>query len=238
VGPDPRNVGVFNYNNRLLVTHDLLDEYTAAFTSSETPFFAWVSVVKRRYETHESDLPFMSDQIFRTVWFAYVNLQGFVGDMVCFLCGPNPSHVVWDGVTLGFSQKHLLESIRPPTISHKDSPVRENKYIWKQQVLVDAETCRLVRAVIAGPFTEPPCDASKAKACIDRLQKIPEAFNKLKVVNPSLAAVFRTKFGIEVSAKKPHAEYIRLFAQVWIMFHIQDGTDICFSLQLKNLSFR
>jgi hypothetical protein len=39
--------GVFNFNNRILFTHDLLDEYTSAYTSSETPFVGWVATVSR-----------------------------------------------------------------------------------------------------------------------------------------------------------------------------------------------
>ncbi|KAG6807586.1 hypothetical protein H0H92_007030 [Tricholoma furcatifolium] len=41
VGPDCREIGLFNYNNRIILSHDLLDEYTMAYTSSETPFTAW-----------------------------------------------------------------------------------------------------------------------------------------------------------------------------------------------------
>ncbi|KAJ7865210.1 hypothetical protein B0H13DRAFT_1637212, partial [Mycena leptocephala] len=37
IGPDCRELGIFNYNNRKLFAHDLLDEYTSAYTSSETP---------------------------------------------------------------------------------------------------------------------------------------------------------------------------------------------------------
>jgi hypothetical protein len=47
IGPDGRNLGIFNYNNRILFTHELLNDYTSAYTSSETPFTAWVSVVSR-----------------------------------------------------------------------------------------------------------------------------------------------------------------------------------------------
>ena len=54
VGPDCRTLGLFNYNNRILLTHDLLDDYTMAYTSSETPFVAWVGVVSRRYTRHMS----------------------------------------------------------------------------------------------------------------------------------------------------------------------------------------
>ncbi|KAJ6525796.1 hypothetical protein DFH09DRAFT_1095509 [Mycena vulgaris] len=37
-----RDLELFDYNNRTLFTHSLFDEYTSAFTSSETPFVAWV----------------------------------------------------------------------------------------------------------------------------------------------------------------------------------------------------
>lgn len=215
IGPDPRNTGIFNYNNRILVSHALLDEYTAAYTTSETPFVAWVSVVTRRYQVHESEEPFMSEQMFRAVWFAYVNLQKFEGDMRCPKCGPTPEDVMWDGVTLGFSQKHLLDSLQPPTISHEKSPLRNHRYIAKQQVFVDKGLRRLVRAVISGPFSVPHLSKTEnGEAYLTRLQKIPEVLAKLGELNESLATVFRTKFGVHVSARKPEDEYIRLFHQV------------------------
>lgn len=215
IGPDPRNLGVFNYNNRILVTHALLDEYTAAYTTSETPFVAWVSIVNRRYQVHESQQPFMSEQMFRAVWFAYVNLQKFEQDMKCPKCGPTPDNVVWDGVTLGFSQKHLLDSLRPPTISHDDSPVRKHRYIAKQQVLIDKDLRKLLRAVIAGPFTLPQLSKTEnGEAYLARLEKIPEVHKKLQKLDPSLGEIFRAKFGVDVAARKPDDAYIRLFHQV------------------------
>lgn len=135
VGPDCRELGVFNYNNHQLFTHELLDEYTSAYTSSETPFTAWVSVVSRRYSSRHSSLPFVSEQVFRSVWFAYVRLQALDNDMRCPKCGPTPEDTIWDGVTLAFSRKHLLPSLCPPTISSSYSPARSSGYVSRQQIL-------------------------------------------------------------------------------------------------------
>ncbi|KAJ6567485.1 hypothetical protein B0H10DRAFT_1758273, partial [Mycena sp. CBHHK59/15] len=114
-GPDARELGLFNYNNASFFTHDLLGEYTAAFTSSETPFVAWVTVISWRYRACGST-PFVSEQIFRTVWFLYSKLQILAGDMQCPDCGTHPDDTIWDGVTLAFSRKHLLASLCPPTM--------------------------------------------------------------------------------------------------------------------------
>ncbi|KAJ6536762.1 hypothetical protein DFH09DRAFT_1091235 [Mycena vulgaris] len=65
IGPGARELGIFNYNNHKLFTHDLLDEYTSAYTSSETPFVAWVTVVARRYDSHSGGAQkFISDEMF------------------------------------------------------------------------------------------------------------------------------------------------------------------------------
>ncbi|KAF8869348.1 hypothetical protein BD779DRAFT_1614536 [Infundibulicybe gibba] len=113
IGGDLRELGLFNFNNRILMTHDLLDDYTASYTSSETPFVAWVGVVSRRYQRHASPKKFIPDSVFRAAWFAYSRLQWLVGDMECPTCGPTPEDTIWDGVTLSFSKKHLLPSLRP-----------------------------------------------------------------------------------------------------------------------------
>jgi hypothetical protein len=69
IGPDCRNIGLFNWNNRALVTEELLDDYTSAFVSSETPFVAYTAAVSRRYQTHNSPLPFLPEKSFLEIWF-------------------------------------------------------------------------------------------------------------------------------------------------------------------------
>jgi hypothetical protein len=80
----------------------LLDEYTAAYTSSETPFSACVSVVSRRYSIHSggSEHPFVSAEVFRAVWFAYVKLQYLDGSMACPMQLPLCFVVKMDGCVL------------------------------------------------------------------------------------------------------------------------------------------
>ncbi|KAJ3500055.1 hypothetical protein NMY22_g19388 [Coprinellus aureogranulatus] len=120
VGPDLRAWGIFNYNNSILVSHELLDEYTSEFTSSETPFTAFVLRIARRYK--RGGVRFMGEDLLRSVWFAYVYLQRLTDDMTCKSCGPSPSTVIFDGVTLG-----------------------------SQQLLPDALLRRKVRAALEGP---------------------------------------------------------------------------------------
>ncbi|KAJ7225309.1 hypothetical protein GGX14DRAFT_348979, partial [Mycena pura] len=138
IGPDGREHGIFNYNNQKLFTHDLLDEYTAAYTSSETPFSAWVSVLSWRYELHSGAHSFVTAEVFRCVWFAYVKLQYLEGSMMCPRCGPSPENTIWDGVTLAFNRKHLLPTLEPPTTMQSESVKRTTtRYFPKQQLLVD-----------------------------------------------------------------------------------------------------
>jgi CxC4 like cysteine cluster associated with KDZ transposases len=152
ISPETRDIGLFNFNGRILVAHDLLDEYTSAYTSSETPFVAWVTVVSRRYGIHSSGKPFLSEEMFRAVWFSYARLQQLEGDMKCPECGPSPETVIWDGVTLAFSRKQVLPSLRPPTTLDNDSPRREHcRYQPHQQLISDGALRKLIRKVIRGP---------------------------------------------------------------------------------------
>jgi len=150
IGPDGATLGVFNYNNRMLFSHDLLDDYTLAYTSSETPFTSWVGVVQQRYRRFSPVASFVSEEIFRAAWFSYSVLQDFGNDMLCPICGPEPSTVIFDGVTVAFGKKHLTTSLRPPTMIDQHSPRRECNYIKGQAALKDATTCKLVRAVVTG----------------------------------------------------------------------------------------
>lgn len=157
IGPDLRELGLFNYNNFIIFSHDLLDDYTSAFCTSETPFVAWVTVVSRRYQA--VSLSFVGEDLFRSVWFLYVKLQHFPGDMVCTLCGPHPQTIIWDGVTLAFGKKKVLNSIRPPTVSGSGAQTRSSvKYQPKQQLIKDAGLRKRIREMLNGPQLTPAND--------------------------------------------------------------------------------
>ncbi|KAJ3567221.1 hypothetical protein NP233_g6511 [Leucocoprinus birnbaumii] len=100
IGPDLREFGVFNYNNSTFVTHDLLDEYTAVFTTLETPFDSWCKVTNACYCYSQSQ--FMGQDLFCSCWFSYARLQEYENDFQCPRCGPFPENVIWDGVSLAF----------------------------------------------------------------------------------------------------------------------------------------
>ena len=151
IGPECSDLGLFNFNNRVLLTCELLDDYTSAYTTSETPFAAWVTVTTRRYESQQSEFKFMTEQMFRAVWFAYIKLLYLEGDMQCPHCGPSPETTIWDGVTLAFNRKHLLPSLQPPTVICDDSLNRGRcRYLYKQQLLPDKKLRTLVRGIITG----------------------------------------------------------------------------------------
>ena len=151
IGPDLHGRGLFNYNNMVIFSHDLLDDYTSTFCTSETPFVAWVTVVSRRYGALDNS--FIGEDLFRSVWFAYVKLQQFPGDMVCSLCGPYPDTIIWDGVTLAFGRKKLLGSLQPPTISGPGAQVRASvKYQPRQQLIGDASLRKRIRQMLKGPI--------------------------------------------------------------------------------------
>ncbi|KAH6912406.1 hypothetical protein BKA70DRAFT_1423104 [Coprinopsis sp. MPI-PUGE-AT-0042] len=149
IGPDLREEGLFNLNNSILVSHELLDECTSAYTTSETPFSAWVAHLSRRYSS--SGHTFMGEDLFRSVWFGYAGLQAFDNDFSCQRCGPHPDSLICDGITLAFGRKHLRESLHPPTKTSDTSTIRNKvKYMPKQQLL-DSSLRKQLRMVMKAP---------------------------------------------------------------------------------------
>ena len=222
IGPDLRELGIFNLNNTALFTHELLDEYTSAFTTSETPFIAWATVVSRRYAL--GGHAFVSDGMLRSAWFAYVGIQQFEGDMQCTRCGPSPEHVVWDGVTLAFGRKHVLQSLKPPTHTEDHSPVRlHRRYIPHQQILADRKLRDMVRKAATIPVlpvqlqidTSQTVDVTKgdssmrkkpdesakllsdAEAALAHVRRVTEAGQMLTTLNQGLGTYFWMHYGLE-----------------------------------------
>ena len=150
-GPDGRELGLFNYNNQILISHDLLDEYTMAYTSSETPFVAWVGTISTRYKNYSPNGPyFINEDTFRTAWFLYSSLIAFDGDMRCHVCGPEPTAIIFDGVTLAFGKKHLTSSLRPPTTIYPQSAQRPSKYITNQAIIKNRPLRQTLQKVVTG----------------------------------------------------------------------------------------
>ncbi|KAK7041684.1 hypothetical protein VNI00_008973 [Paramarasmius palmivorus] len=133
IGPEPRDIGLFNYNNSALFTHELMNELTSRYTSSETPFTAFVLVLGRLYRGR--GCRFVSEDMFRSAWFAFATIQRLSNDMSCPECGEYPSTVIWDGVTISFSKRHLQETLKPPTTIASDAPIRKRGRVNKQQWL-------------------------------------------------------------------------------------------------------
>lgn len=152
IGPDGRQLGLFNWNNRILVTESLLDDYTSSFLASETPFVAFASVIARRYESHRSAIPFLSEKTFREIWFGYIALIDLEKPVACLKCGPEPENSIWDGVTLSFSKAHVRDSLEPPTVLTSQSSRRQNvSYIPRQQCLPNKDLRQLIRGILTGP---------------------------------------------------------------------------------------
>jgi hypothetical protein len=233
IGPETRDSGIFNFNNRILFTHDLLDEYTSAYTSSETPFVGWVSTVSRRYTNHDSERPFVTEKMFRAVWFSYIQLQHLETVLQCHACGPMPQDTIWDGVTLAFSQKHLLPSLQPPTVLHENSLHRDEvRYYSHMQWIPDQKLRKSIRKVIQGrslilQLDDEDDEANDSQSqsnmteksqqdLLARIEAIPGVLNDLDKFAKSLKDVFGTYFGIQAlgAGIEPPAVYRRLLVQV------------------------
>ncbi|EAU92068.2 hypothetical protein CC1G_06055 [Coprinopsis cinerea okayama7 len=230
IGPDLREKGLFNFNNTILVSHELLDEYTSAYTSSETPFSSWVLHLSRRYRATGDS--FMGEDLFRTVWFSYVSLQGFSSDMKCSRCGDYPETVIWDGITLAFGRKHLTSTLKPPTKVSDSSLVRRNvRYNPRQQLILDAALRKQVRLAVDPPSLdalteleeEGAITSSPSKGRSRELKAIGEHLNRVNTVKesleeicPALGALFEESFGESTYAqrRKTPAAYKSFFIQI------------------------
>ncbi|KAF8975783.1 hypothetical protein BDQ17DRAFT_1267743, partial [Cyathus striatus] len=107
IGPDCRSIEVLNLNNRYLFTHELLEHYTSAFSTSPTPFVAFIQNITRAYKNSLEGVPFVSDKIFHSAWFSYADLLSWGNDLTCQHCGPTLDEVIFDGVSISFSRKQF-----------------------------------------------------------------------------------------------------------------------------------
>lgn len=215
VRPDGRNAGIFNLNNRLLFTHGLLDDYTASFTSSETPFAAWVNVVQRRYMRYGSPEPFVPDAVFMAAWFGYSNLLDMENDMICPACGPTPDNVIWDGVSLAFHRK-LLPSLQPPTTMHENSMVKQSRRV-PHILIKSSDVRRSIRKIIELDRVASNSNSEPSLGMlVERLELLQTTVSALtlNLENTLTAAMVLKQWqAMEIRAK----EMVQLFEQVCVL---------------------
>lgn len=227
VGPDCTDLGIFNLNNVSLFTLALLDDYTSQFSRSETPFISWVSTTDFRYQNHLSKVPFIKEKVFRRAWFSYIRLVRLEDDMRCTTCGPSPNVTIWDGVTLAFSRRNILQTLRPPTATDGRSAVRNGIRPQRGlQLIEDAILRKDIQFVLNGQALALPkpvdvlegVDQTRTAALemMDRIERIPGIVSRLDKVDAGLGKVFDGQFGISalMDGKPALKQYKNLFRQV------------------------
>ncbi|KAJ2912523.1 hypothetical protein MD484_g7877, partial [Candolleomyces efflorescens] len=231
VGPDLVELGLFNFNNSIIVSHELLDEYTMAFVTSETPFNAFVATLNHRYAV--SGAEFIGDDLFHSIWFAYATCLAMDNDMQCTRCGRCPDTVIWDGITLAFGRKHLSATLVPPTQVSVQSLQRSNvKNHPRQQLLLDSSLRKLIRQAVNPPkltesqpedvLNEPASNAARieqsrhSRLVVEHLARIDAVYDGLRKECEALARLFLDAYGaVAFAEKKPApAATTRFFLQV------------------------
>lgn len=238
IGPDCRELGIFNLNNHSLFTHDLLEEYTTAYTSSETPFTAWVHMVSIRYGRYTPGGRFVDEKVFRNAWFGYASLLSLDRDFQCLQCGNTPETIIWDGVTISFNKKQLQNDLYPPTTVHSQSIQRDATYIRNQAFILSNECRKIMASIFSGPLTLDQLSLSlenvgededfsdseiqdkrkKVQDILYRVKQIPSLESLLQDHYPALFPFFQKycSSAVLLVAKKCPQEVINFFQQVSI----------------------
>ncbi|KAJ3562028.1 hypothetical protein NP233_g9831 [Leucocoprinus birnbaumii] len=207
IGPDGRDLGIFNYNNTTLFSHDVLDEYTMAYTSSETPFVAFVTSMSRRYKMRTNPpVPFPHENTFRAAWFGYANLLDLSNDM-----------------------KQLQDSLSPPTLPHATS-VSRNCHYPKNQSLIQLDKLRKLLSFICNgsslvipqqkesSMSEKEVQASikNLETVLERIKAIPKAQEEILNHCPELLDLFLEFYGEEQFGKhkEPPKAVREFFSQI------------------------
>lgn len=230
IGPECTALGIFNLNNRSLFTLALLDDYTAHFTRSETPFTSWVAATACRYLNHQSPVDFIKEKAFRTAWFSYIRLVELNNDMRCLSCGDTPAVTIWDGVTLSFNRKHLLPTLRPPTVVDERSEIKQGvRHQHGLQLIADKHLRKHMQMILNGkpllvpqlPGSSdsdgPPTPTAATKEMMDRMELVPGVVAQLLQLDAAVGVLFHQFFGFENLLAKgtPPRAYSELFRQVW-----------------------
>jgi hypothetical protein len=185
VGPDLGHLALFNYNNRLIFSHELMNEYSNRFISSETSFVGFVSSMNRRYLQLGMDTSLPRYDCFCACWFSFIRIQAFDCDFICPECGANPKTVQPDGISGGYS-KAAVTKLTPPTVPCDDSPVYKDVHPPRHTQLVTEYALRRTSiALLASRVTRPT-----AHDVEDVVENGPATSDRLRFVHADLGEMF------------------------------------------------
>ncbi|KAL9932905.1 hypothetical protein V8E36_008160 [Tilletia maclaganii] len=132
-GTDLAEYGLFNWNNSIIVAHEVFNVYTSQLCASPTPFTAFCTTTQHAYEEHgiSNGIKFLTRPQFVKLYFAYISLQQLQVSFSCKICGPTPEVVIADGVVLAFSTSLRHADLSPPTTPGPDvnAQARSNSII-------------------------------------------------------------------------------------------------------------
>lgn len=202
VGPDLGAEGIFNWNNTMLFTHELLNGFTNMYTASETPFSAFCLTISRTYMNHGPEVKFCSDDTFVRVWFAFIRLQELDSGMKCPTCGPSPEIIIADGISLGIHTAKVTRSTHPPTLTSAGSPQIESISSYKARSLpaiIQPDIRATVLKLLEVSTSHVPCEMPDTQ--------------KLQTLYPALFSFIALYFSVGI-ASPHHNPYRSLIQQI------------------------
>ncbi|ORY30480.1 hypothetical protein BCR33DRAFT_646919, partial [Rhizoclosmatium globosum] len=101
IGPDLSEFGVFNWSNKILFEHRLLDHYTLFVAKLPATFSGFAAIVSQYYIDSGSVEPFPCATTFIAAWFSFRKLQDITTGQ-CPSCGLSPEIAVFDGTSLAY----------------------------------------------------------------------------------------------------------------------------------------
>lgn len=138
---------------------------TSAYTSSEKPAWSFVQDIDHCYRREQGER-------FMGICSGRCGFQKFTDDMTCETCCPTPKTVIFDRISLGCGQKHVKDSLRPPTLVSEHTMVRQSlDYTPQQQVLPGAMLRGRSR-------TDPLMEDVKERLCVVSLSPLKHAVTR------------------------------------------------------------
>ena len=115
---------IYNYNNKYLLEHSLLNDFTYLYTRSTMPFHGYVASRQLQYKNHRCQYNFVSRQFYIRVWISFQRLQKWGFKYSCPWCGDTPEDSIWDGVAVSVRASEAMD-LRPPQYIYPDAPLME-----------------------------------------------------------------------------------------------------------------
>ena len=124
-GPQFTKMGLFNFSNHSIFSHELMNLYSSTYFGMVAPFNLFAKTIRHHYLNNGCTEAFCGVDLFCLAYYLWTCVQALGDSFSCPKYGPEPDTVILDRMAHSFPMQNLTEMLTPPTTILPSAPTQD-----------------------------------------------------------------------------------------------------------------